>query len=224
MTKSFRLQSCPLLALAVLSVVAVAPSLLASPSPQTATPTTQAATPTPQNDKDINRRELRNFDRYLDNHPEVAEQVRKDPSLLNNEDFLEKHPQLKTFLKNHPGVREEAKENPQAFMNRERRFEKHEGNEKEGDTNRRELRNFDQYLDKHPEVAEQIRKNPSLVNNEDWMEKHPQLQKYLKNHPGVREELKENPRAFMKRERRYDKHEGETAEKRDRAENRTKKH
>jgi len=80
--------------------------------------------------------------------------------------------------------------------------------EKENDIKRVELKNFDQFLDQHPEVAEQLRKNPSLINKEDYLEKHPELQEWMKNHPAAREELKENPRAFMKREKRFEKHEG----------------
>jgi hypothetical protein len=70
-----------------------------------------------------------------------------------------------------------------------------------------EVKRFDQYLDRHPEVAEQLRKNPSLINNEDYKERHPELREWLKNHPEAREELKENPRAFMRRENRFDRHE-----------------
>jgi hypothetical protein len=83
------------------------------------------------------------------------------------------------------------------------------GNQKpDGDTTRRELANFDKYLDKHPEVAEQLRKDPNLINNKEWVEKHPELQEWLKNHPHAREELKENPKAFMNREKKFEKHEG----------------
>ena len=79
--------------------------------------------------------------------------------------------------------------------------------QKDGDITRGEVKRFDHYLDQHPEVTEQLRKHPGLVNNQDYMEKHPELREFMKNHPEVREELKSNPRAFMKRENRYDRHE-----------------
>ena len=80
--------------------------------------------------------------------------------------------------------------------------------QKDGDITRGELKRFDGYLDKHPEVTEQLRKHPGLVNNQDYMEKHPELREFMKNHPEVREELKSNPRAFMKRENKFDRREG----------------
>ena len=78
-------------------------------------------------DHDTTRAELRKFDGFLDNHPEVAEQLRKNPNLINNPKYIASHPQLHDFLEDHPRLREEIKENPRAFMNRERHFEKSEG-------------------------------------------------------------------------------------------------
>ena len=160
------------------------------------------------------------MDRFLDGHPEVAEQLRKDPSLINNQEFVEKHPELREFLQNHPGVREEFRENPNAFMRQENRYERHEGDDRDrdrdrnrdrrdGDTTRRELASMDRFMDGHPEIAEQLRKDPSLINNREFVENHPALQQYLQSYPEVREEFKENPSAFMRQENRYERHEGD---------------
>src|SRR6201997_5082391 len=153
---------------------------------------------------DITRGELVNMDRFMDSHPEIAEQLRKDPSLVDNKQFVNSHPALQEFLANYPGVREEYKENPNAFMNREQRFDQREGNR---DVTRGELANMDHFMDSHPEVAEQLRKDPSLVDNKEFVKSHPALQEFLANHPGVREEYKENPNAFMHQEDRYDQRE-----------------
>ena len=79
--------------------------------------------------------------------------------------------------------------------------------DRDNDTTRGQLAGFDRFLDSHPEVAEQLRRNPSLVDNREWVEKHPALQQFLQEHPGIREEIKENPAAFMKQEQRFDRHE-----------------
>ena len=167
--------------------------------------------PQHEGDNDTTRRELASMDRFLDSHPEIAEQLRKDPSLINNEDFVGRHPELREFLQNHPGVREEFKENPNAFMRQENRYDRHEDDRdhdrRDGDTTRRELASMDRFMDGHPEIAEQLRKNPSLINNREFVENHPALQEYLQSHPEVREEFKENPNAFMRQENRYDRHE-----------------
>src|SRR4029077_15496971 len=176
-----------------------------TPPPQ-AMPPEQTMPPQHVGDNDTTRRELAQMDQFLDSHPEVAEQLRKDPSLINDQDFVEKHPELREFLQNHPGVREEFKENPNAFMRQENRYERHEGDDRDrdrdgdrdrrdGDTTHRELASMDRFMDGHPEIAEQLRKDPSLINNREFVENHPALQEYLQNHPEVREEFKENPNA-----------------------------
>ena len=58
----------------------------------------------PLPDTDTTRQELASFDQFLDSHRETAEQLRKDPSLVNNEEFLKSHPALQTYLQQHPQV------------------------------------------------------------------------------------------------------------------------
>src|SRR6266481_5145984 len=146
-------------------------------------------------DNDTTRIELAHFDQFMDSHREIAEQLRKDPSLVNNREFVEKHPALQTYLQEHPGIREEIKENPNAFMRQENRFDRQEDRrqgERDSDTTRAQLARFDQFMDGHREIAEQLRKDPSLVNNREFVEKHPALQTYLQEHPGIREDIFEN--------------------------------
>src|ERR1700679_3721999 len=40
-------------------------------------------------ERDADRRELANFNRFLDDHREVGEQLRKDPSLADNREFVQ---------------------------------------------------------------------------------------------------------------------------------------
>jgi hypothetical protein len=72
------------------------------------------------------------------------------------------------------------------------------------DINRAELRNFDQFLDSHPEIRSDLTRNPSLVNDRDYVQKHSDLRAFLDSHPAVREELRKNPRIFMRREAGYE--------------------
>jgi hypothetical protein len=159
-------------------------------------------------DQDPRRRELASFDQFLDSHREMAEQIRRDPSLVDNPQFVKDHPALQTYLQDHPGVREELRENPNAFMRQEERFDRREDS-RDMDSRRRELASFDQFLDSHREMAEQIRRDPSLVDNPQFVKDHPALQTYLQDHPGVREELRDNPDAFMRQEARYDRQENQ---------------
>src|SRR5258706_11647241 len=178
----------------------------------TGTPAIGQVTPPPQNpppqDNDTRRWQIANMDKFLDSHPELEEQLRKDPSLIRNEEFVEKHPELQEYLQQHPGIREEFTENPRAFMRQEERYDRREearGGDR--DITRQQLATMDRFMDSHPEIAEQLRKNPVLINNKDFVEKHPALQEFLQTHPEVREEFRENPNAFMHREEQYDRRE-----------------
>ena len=51
---------------------------------------------------------------------QIAEQVRKNPSLLNNREFVQNHPELQTYLRDNPGFSEEVMQDGIAFMHQER--------------------------------------------------------------------------------------------------------
>jgi hypothetical protein len=97
-------------------------------APTQAEPVPSRQTSAATQDNDTTRQELANFDRFLDGHRELGEQLRKDPSLINDDQFVRDHPELQTYLHAHPRVREEIKENPNAFMRAENRYDGHEDN------------------------------------------------------------------------------------------------
>jgi hypothetical protein len=167
-------------------------------------------------DRDSDRQERARFGQFLDSHREIAEQVRKDPSLLNSKEFVGNHPALQSYLQEHPGVRDEIKQDPSTFMRQEDRYDRREDISR-GDRNgtRPETARFDQFLDSHREIAERLRKNPSLINDQQYLKEHPALQSYLQDHPAVRQEITQNPNAFMQAEERYDQHENDVNRDRD---------
>jgi hypothetical protein len=65
------------------------------------------------------------------------------------------------------------------------------------------MRNTDNYLDDHHEVAEQLQKNPGLVDDPNYMKNHPGLQEFMQNHPTARQEWKSHPGQFMYHEDQY---------------------
>jgi hypothetical protein len=71
------------------------------------------------------------------------------------------------------------------------------------DLTRRELRNFHQFLEDHPRIAEQLRNDPYLANDRRWVSRHYDLEAFLRNHPRIREELRENPNGAMRWESNY---------------------
>ena len=156
------------------------------------------------------RAELTNLDSFLDSHPEIAEQLRKNPSLVNDNKWMAAHPDMQQFFAEHPQLRNEFRENPGQFMAQEQHFDgRQDAREGMGDrdVNRTELASMDRFMDSHPEIAEQLHKNPALVDDKQFVSSHPELQQYLAQHPGVREEYRENPNAFMAQEQRFDRRE-----------------
>jgi hypothetical protein len=153
-------------------------------------------------DNGYNGRDLARFTRFMDDHRDLAEQLRRDPSLANNRQFVENHPDLQTFLRDNPGVRDQLRQDPHAFLQREEQFNRTQNAQDRN--SRQDLAQFDRFLDSHREIAEQVRKNPSLADNREFVQNHPALQDYLRDHPGVRDELRQDPNAFMHQEDRFD--------------------
>ncbi len=181
--------------------------------------------------RDPDRRDVANFDRFLDGHREIAEQVRKDPSLLDSRNFVESHPALQTYLQDNPGVRDQIRQDPNAFMRQEDAYDRdsnmrdrdaggrdtggqdRDTDRRDGinrdadrrDPDRREVANFDRFLDGHREIAEQVRKDPSLLDSRNFVESHPALQTYLQDNSGVRDQIRQDPNAFMRQEDAYNR-------------------
>src|SRR5918912_754869 len=72
---------------------------------------------------------------------------------------------------------------------------------------RQDVKEFDAFLDANPTIARDLKEDPSKINDQAWVSQHPELDNWLKEHKNVREEIKENPSAFMNREKAYDKNE-----------------
>jgi hypothetical protein len=140
------------------------------------------------------------FNRFLDTHREVGEQVRKNPYLVNDRTFVKNHPDLRAYFQQNPGIRDELNRNPNAFAPHEQQVNYREYQNNDA----RDLSQFDHFLDSHREIAEQVRKNPSLADDRQFVENHPALQNYLRDNPGVRDEIRHDPNAFMHQEDRFD--------------------
>ena len=166
---------------------------------------------------DITRRDIADMDQFLDSHPEIAQQLRKDPSLIDNQRWVSDHPALHDYLRDHPQIAGAFRSHPEAFMRDENRYERTEGDrDRDRDRiSRKDVTEMDRFLDGHPEIAEQLRKDPSLIDNRQWVASHPALQEYLQTHTQVREAFRSDPNLFMKDENRYDRTEGDRDHDRD---------
>jgi hypothetical protein len=148
--------------------------------------------------RDINRQELARFDQFLDSHRETAEQLRRDPSLVDNEEFVRNHPALQAYLREHPELREQLKQDPNAFMQQEARYDRRENDMDRDSTSHRRSASFGEFLGGHSEISQRLAEDPSLVKNQEYLENHPELREYLDAHPDVKQDLMANPQSFVK--------------------------
>lgn len=58
------------------------------------------------------RNEVRQFHRFLQDHPKVASELRSNPKLVNSKRYLDKHDDLERFLKRYPRVKQEIVNHP----------------------------------------------------------------------------------------------------------------
>ena len=180
---------------------------------------------------DLTRSEVTSMDQFLDSHQNIEAQLKANPSLIKNQDFLRAHPQLQSYLNQHPQVATEFAENPQNFMQRTNGYEGSPADQRADNNNSRpnanqdqdrsganqdqnrngnpdltqgDVASMDRFLDAHQDIEKQLQANPSLITNQDFLRNHPQLQEYLNNHSQVQAEFAENPNQFMNRERRLE--------------------
>ena len=139
------------------------------------------------------------FDTFLDAHPTIEQDLEKNPSLLKDSTYLAAHPELKTFLADNPKLAKQAAENPKAVIKHLDKFER-----SGKDISKADLAAFDDYMDKHSDLEKQVRKNPSLLTNADFLAKNPDLKTFLAAHPSMQQEINEQPRVFMKAENHYE--------------------
>jgi len=72
--------------------------------------------PTSAAAKEIPANELRDFQAFLNGHPEVREDLSKNPNLVKDPKYLQAHSGLNQFLQSHPHIRQEADANPSGFV------------------------------------------------------------------------------------------------------------
>ena len=147
---------------------------------------------------------------YLNEHPDVAHQLAQNPGLADNPEYLSAHPGLNNYLQAHPTVRQDLISHPDRFMSKEDQMN---GDRFGAPPNNSAIGRFDNgYLDEHPEVSQQLARNPGLADNPQYLAAHPGLNNYLQAHPTVHQDLISHPDRFMGKEDQLNNHPGPYAE------------
>ncbi|MGH7905670.1 MAG: hypothetical protein ACREP6_03495 [Candidatus Binataceae bacterium] len=67
-------------------------------------------------------------------------------------------------------------------------------------------KNFRTFLNANPDVAQDLEKDPSKINDSSYLSAHSALQDYLNAHPKFAKHVKARPAAFAKYMKRYSRH------------------
>ena len=126
---------------------------------------------------------------YLSQHHELIDALRKDPNLINDPEFLKTQPRIELFLNDHPDIAAKVKQNPAAFV----QF----ADDTEPKLERGQNPNLEDYFAHHPEVSQPLLKNPTLIDDRQFVEAHPTLRIYLLDHPRARDDFKANPTRYI---------------------------
>src|SRR5438093_1921167 len=61
-----------------------------------------------------------------------------------------------------------------------------------------QLQALDQFLDSHPQISADLKKNPALVKDANYVKKHAALADFMRQHPYIEQTISENPGAITK--------------------------
>jgi hypothetical protein len=138
-----------------------------------------APAPFPPKSLSAVRRALREFDRFLDHHPLLEDQLRLDPDLIADQAFLAKTPELRDFLSMNPNVGEGLKAYPRYFLNRGLL------RQASAPVSFRELAAFKDLFQQQPELQRELTENPELIRDRAYRESHAALRDCLLQHPAL---------------------------------------
>ena len=151
----------------------------------------------------VSERDLRSFDTFLDAHWETADELYRDPELVNNDRFLRGHSDLRDWLDNHQDAAQAIQADPRGAIWHERTAGRGEEESRPASTriSERDLRSFEDYLNAHDETAQELYRNPDLINDRQFVREHRALHDWLEDHQEAAATIQATPNKFLWRER-----------------------
>src|SRR5262249_57256635 len=103
----------------------------------------------------LSARDLRSLDSFLDAHWETADELYRDPELMNNDRFLRGHTELRDWLENHPDAAQAIQADPRAAIWHERTAGRYEDERRSAPSqlSERDLRRLEDYVDTHDQTT-----------------------------------------------------------------------
>lgn len=123
------------------------------------------------------RRALREFDRFLDHHPLLEDELRLDPRLLTKPAYLEANPALREFLVANREVVPAVKRWPRYYLHRALLRQAN------APLARPDLLPLDGLFDRHPAIEQQLARAPAAIRDVNFLRANPPLNEFLGQHP-----------------------------------------
>ncbi|HKA54731.1 MAG TPA: hypothetical protein VKJ47_13815 [Candidatus Binatia bacterium] len=151
----------------------------------------------------LTERDMRSLDNFLDAHWEIADELYRDPELVNNDRFLRGHGELRDWMDNHPDAAQAIQADPRAAIWHERTTARSEGERRSAPAqlSERDSRSLDDYLNSHDETAQELSRNPDLINDRQYVRGHQALHDWMDSHQEAAATIQANPDKFLRRER-----------------------
>lgn len=152
-----------------------------------------------QDEPRMRTQDQRSFERYLKANSQIARQLRQDPELIRNREFVRDHESLDNWLDSHANAAEALQANPHTYLGSDRARQSSEGRTtrmSEGD-----LRSFETFLDNNPETARRLYENPELIKDRQFARNNRALNNWIDNHPEAADAIQADPNKFLWRER-----------------------
>jgi hypothetical protein len=129
-----------------------------------------------QTSRGVLRRSLREFDRFLDHHPLLENQLRLNPQLVTADSFLKENLELRDFLHANPNAIEGLKIYPRYFLHRALiRLAS-------GPLSFRDLAPIDELFLQSPKLEEVLTRKPELIRDPAFLESNAVLRDCLIQH------------------------------------------
>ncbi len=140
----------------------------------------------------------RSFEEFLDAQWQIADQLYQNPALINDRVFLSKNLSLRRWLVRHPAAARIIRADPRAVLwqNRESRDE----DDSHADMSDRDLQSWEEFLDANATIADDLQRNPDLLNNAPYIRQNRALADWLYDHPEAARIIKADPRKYARRD------------------------
>lgn len=178
-----------------------------SSPPSYSTSSSSAAAISTRSNSAVSPEDVARMNQFLEDHRDIAKQLEKDPLLVTDHKYLDKHKDLRRFFDENVRLREVFADNPQYFTARNSHlrsagsFETAPGTE----LTDHDLAEMEKFLQKHKDIAKQLRTNSWMGKEPQYLQHHKDLRRFFDEHPHVQEEFDENPRAFMRQQAEFER-------------------